>query len=200
MVIKFIDCTEKHHNNIDKIVDFLSEYFSTLNIKNYKLKLSELRIVKCTQCRCCTQKNGNDPVKCFIKDEMNEAIDQIEDADAYVILADRNNLFSKNEVHSKFSERLVAYHYWPYGQVQSTPRKITLNKTSILINYNTTKYFMNHSFYTSKVNMERTSISIGAKVLDWQPITPKKDLIKSYEKRLKQMADKLIASLQEKVS
>lgn len=200
MVIKFIDCTEKHHNNIDKIVDFLSKYFNSLDIKNYKLKLSELRIVKCTQCRCCTQRKGFDPVKCVIKDEMNDAIDKIEDADAYVILADRNNLFSTNKVHEKFSERLVAYHYWPYGQEQSTPRKITLEKTSILINYNTTKYFMNHSFHTSKVNMERTSISIGAKVLDWQAITPKKDLIKSYEKRLKQMADKLIASLQKQAS
>ena len=84
---------------------------------------------------------------------MNEAIDQIEDADAYVILADRNNLFSQNKVHAKFAQRLVAYHYWPYGQGQSTPRKITLEKTSILINYNTTKYFMNHSFYTSKITL-----------------------------------------------
>ncbi|WP_072682255.1 hypothetical protein [Arcobacter sp. LA11] len=197
MVIKFIDCTETHHNDMDKIVSFLSSYFDTLGVKNYTLKLSELRIVKCTQCRCCTQKSGIDPVRCFIKDEMDTAIDQIEEADAYVILADRNNLFSQNEVHKKFAERLVAYHYWPYGQVQSTPRKITLEKTSILINYNTTKYFMNHSFYTSKVNMERTSSSIGAKVLDWQPITPKKDLLATYEKRLKEMADKLLASLQE---
>lgn len=45
--------------------------------------------------------------------------------------------------------------------------------------------------------MGRISTSSGAKVLDWQPITPKKDLIKSYKKRLKQIADKLIASLQE---
>ncbi len=197
MVIKFIDCTETHHNDMDKIVSFLSSYFDNLKVKNYTLKLNELRIVKCTQCRCCTQKDSCEPVKCVIQDEMNEAIDQIEEADAYVILADRNNLFSKNKVHDKFSERLVAYHYWPYGQVQSTPRKITLEKTSILINYNTTKYFMNHSFYTSKVNMERTSTSIGAKVLDWQPITPKKDLLSSYENRLKEMADKLLASLQE---
>lgn len=200
MVIKFIDCTETYHCDIEKIVDFLRIYFNSLNIKNYTLKLSELRIVKCTQCRCCTQTTGEAPVKCFLKDEMSEAIDQIEEADAYVILADRTNLFSKNKVHAKFSERLVAYHYWPYGQDQSTPRKISLEKTSILINYNTTKYFMNHSFYTSKVNMERTATSIGAKVLDWQPITPKKDLIKSYDKRLIQMADKLINSLQERVS
>ncbi len=198
MIIKFIDCTEKHHEETNKIVSFLNNYFDSLKIENYHLKLSENRIVKCTQCRCCTQKKGSEPVKCFMKDEMSEIIDQIEEADAYVILADRNNLFFKNKVHEKFSQRLVAYHYWPYGQPQSILRNPSSKKTSILINYNTTKFFMNHSFITSKIYMEKTSLSIGAKVLDWQPITPKENLIKSYEKRLQEMADKLIASLEKK--
>ncbi len=200
MVVKFIDCTETHHKDVDKLINFLSNYFNSLKIKNYRLKLSEMKIVKCTQCRCCTQKKGEAPVKCVIKDDMNDAIDEIEEVDAYVILADRNNLFTKNKIHEKFSERLVAYHYWPYGQVESIPRRITLTKASLLINYNTTKYFMNHSFVTSKMYMERSSTSIGAKVLDWQPITPKKDLIGSYAKRLKEMADKLITSLEGKIS
>lgn len=195
MVVKFIDCTETYHENMDKIVNFLSEYFTSLGIKNYRLKLGEMKIVKCTQCRCCTLKKGEDPVKCVIKDDMNDTIEQIEAADAFVILADRNNLFSKNKVHEKFSERLVAYYYWPYSQDHATPRRITLPKTSLLINYNTTKYFMNHSFYTSRQYMEHASTSIGAKVLDWEAVTPKKDLIGSYENRFKEMADKLIASL-----
>ena len=200
MVVKFIDCTESEHSDMDKVVSFLSQYFNSLGIKNYRLKFSELKVVKCSQCRCCTQIKGDMPVKCVIKDDMNDSIDEIESADAYVILADRNNLFTKNKIHEKVSERLVAYHYWPYGQVNSSPRRITLQKTSILINYNTTKYFMNHSFYTSKMYMEQTSTSIGAKVLDWQAITPKEDLIKTYELRLKEMADKLIASFEKKVS
>jgi len=131
---------------------------------------------------------------------MNSTIDEIEEADAYIILADRNNLFSKNKIHEKFSERLVAYYYWPYGQTNSTPRKITLPKKSILINYNTTKYFLNHSFYTAKKYMEHASISIGAKVLDWEVITPQKDLIKSYSSRLKNLADNLISSFEKKIS
>lgn len=200
MVVKFIDCTETYHQDMDKIVDFLSNYFNSLKIKTYRLKLSEMKIVKCTQCRCCTQKKSDSPVKCVIKDDMNDAIDQIEEANGYVILADRNNLFSKNKIHEKFSERLVAYHYWPYGQVQAIPRRITLAKKSILINYNTTKYFMNHSFVTSKMYMEHASTSIGAKVIDWQPITPKENLIASYQHRLREMADKLVSSLKEKVS
>lgn len=200
MVIKFIDCIETYHNDMEKIINFLSSYFDSQGIKNHRLKLGEMKIVKCTQCRCCTQRKSENPVKCVIKDDLNDTIDEIEKADAFVILADRNNLFKRNSIHAKFSERLVAYYYWPYGQVQSTPRRITLDKTSILINYNTTKYFMNHSFYTSKVNMEHSSTSIGAKVLDWQVITPHKNLLANYEKRLIKMADNLIASLEEQAS
>jgi len=200
MVVKFIDCTESQYSDMDKVVNFLSEYFDSLGIKNYRLKFSELKVVKCSQCRCCTQIKGEQPVKCVIKDDMNDTIDEIETADAYVILADRNNLFTKNKIHEKVSERLVAYHYWPYGQVNSSPRRITLQKTSILINYNTTKYFMNHSFYTSRMYMEQTSTSIGAKVLDWLAITPKDKLIDSYSDKLIEMADKLIDSFEKKVS
>ena len=200
MVVKFIDCTETYHSDMNKIIDFLSNYLSSQNIKNYVLKLSEMKIVKCTQCRCCTQRKGESPVKCVIKDDMNKTIDEIEEADAYIILADRNNLFSKNKIHEKFSERLVAYYYWPYGQTNSVPRRITLQKKSILINYNTTKYFLNHSFYTAKKYMEHASTSIGAKVIDWEAITPEENLIKTYSSRLKNMADQLIASFEQKVS
>lgn len=200
MIIKFIDCTEKHYEDLGIIHDFLKGYLNSLNIENYTIKLSQLQIAKCTQCRCCTQKPGNDPIKCVQKDEMNDVLDEIESADAFIILADRNNLFSKNAVHAKFSERLVAYHYWPYGQAESTPRKLTKDKSSILINYNTTKYFMNHSFLTARKYMGQTSASIGAKSLDWEAITPKENLLIHYKSRLIEMADKLIASADEKVS
>ena len=200
MIINFIDCTESNHNDMDKVITYLNDYFNSLNIQTVRLKYSEMQIVKCSQCRACTQKKGEYPIDCVIKDDMNKTLKQIEEADAYVILADRNNLFTKNKVHEKISERFVAYHYWPFGQRNSTPRKQTLEKSSILINYNTTQYFMNHSFYTSRLYMEQTSHSIGAKVLDWLAFTPKEDLILSYEDRLIQMADKLIESFKHKAS
>lgn len=198
MIINFIDCTEKNHNDMDIIINYLSKYFDSFNVKYERLKYCEIQVAKCSQCRFCTQKKGENPIKCVIKDEMNDTLDKIEEADAYVILADRNNLFTKNKIHEKISERLVAYHYWPFGQKNSIPRKKTLSKYSLLINYNTTKYFMNHSFYTSKIYMEQTSNSIGAKVLDWQVITPKIDLEGHYKERLKEMADKLLISLKTK--
>ena len=146
MIIRFIDCIEKHHNEMNNVVEFMSKYFTAKGIENHTSKLTEMQVARCTQCRCCTQKKGEHPAKCVLKDDLNNVLTEIEEADAFVILADRNNLFSRNKVHQKFSERMIAYYYWPYGQVQSTHRKTEFNKTSILINYNTTKYFMNHSF------------------------------------------------------
>lgn len=200
MIIKFIDCTEKYHNDMDDIIKFLSDYFDSLKIKNYRINVCELNIAKCSQCRSCTQKKGEYPVKCVIKDELNDTIDEIEEADAYVILVDRNNLFSKNKIHEKLSERLIAYYYWPFGQAHSTPRKSSLSKESVLINFNTTKYFMNHSFYTSKVNMEQTSSSLGARVLDSLTVTPRENLIDYYKERLIEMANKLVATSAKKSS
>lgn len=199
MIIKFIDCTEKHHTEIDDITNFLSSYFDSLNIKNYKIKLKDMKIVRCTQCRICSCKTGIEPVNCFVHDEMDKAIEEIEKADAFVILADRNSLFSKNKIHEKFSQRLVAYYYWPQGEGHASPRRISLDKKSILINYNTTKYFMNHTFYTSKVNMTHTSTAIGAQVIDWLAVTPKNNSLSSYYSHsLIKMAQNLIHSLSTK--
>ncbi|MCT7582514.1 hypothetical protein N5U55_00140 [Aliarcobacter butzleri] len=195
MLIKIIDCTESYNQDIEGIVTFFTNYFNALNIKSERIKFKDYRIVTCTQCRCCTQIKGEEPVKCVIKDDMNPLLDKIEKGDAYIILEDRNDLFNKNKVHEKVESRLIAYHYWPYGQTDSILRKPILKKTSILINYNTTKYFMNHSFYTTKISMEDVSASIGAEVLDWQVIIPTNDLIKDYAKRLKELADLLINSL-----
>lgn len=194
MQIKILDLTEKYDENIESIINFLINYFNSLNIENERVKFNEFRIVKCTQCRCCTLIKGENPVKCVIKDDMNNLLDRIEDCSLFVLIADRNDLFNRNKLFEKVESRLIAYQYWPYGQSEPILRKKNSNKKSILINFNTTKYFMNHSFYTTKIYMEETSNLIGAKVLDWQAMIPTNDVIKNYAKRLKEMADKLISN------
>jgi|GEM_PF-3932889 len=194
MKIGIIDTTEYHHNETKKIVDFFKNYYSALKIEVDLIELSGVNFVQCTRCRCCTQLEGINPIKCVIKDELNGVLDRIESAEAYLILSDRKYLFRENKILNKFSQRLIAYYYWPYGQVQATTRKEGLEKNAILINYNTTKYFMNHSFYTTKTYMEHTAFSIGAKVLDTVFLTPNEKLIIENIERLKYLADKLLNS------
>ncbi len=200
MKIAIVDTTEYHHNETKKIVDFFKNYYCSFDIEVDLIQLSNINFVQCTKCRCCTQIKGSCPVKCVIKDELNDILDRVEKADSYLIISDRKYLFSENKILNKFSKRLIAYYYWPYGQVQSTMRKQTLEKNAILINYNTTKYFMNHSFYTTKTYMEHTACSIGAKVLDSFFITPTENLIIENIERLKYMADKLLKPLTKKAS
>ncbi len=38
MVIRFIDCVEKYHNEMNEIIDFLSAYFTSLGIENHRTK------------------------------------------------------------------------------------------------------------------------------------------------------------------
>lgn len=160
-----IDCTENSYKNVDEVISFLSEYFQDKDLEVETIKLKDLRISRCTECRVCTQKKGCDPVKCFLNDEMNQIIDEIESADAYIFITDTQSIFKKNKLFQKFSKRLVAYYYWPYGQVQSMPRKIKVSKKSILINYNSS-YFKNFSFETNQEEINQSSNAIGAQMVD----------------------------------
>merc|ERR1711879_853909 len=153
---------KKNDNDINKIVDFLGDNLKSQDIMFDKVKLKDLRIVKCTQCRCCTQKKGEAPIKCVLSDEMNYVLDEIESADSYIIISDTANILNNNEIYDKFSKRLIAYYYWPYGHKESIPRKVELCKKSVLINYNTSKVLKNASFNVSKKKMTNSSTAIGA--------------------------------------
>ena len=189
--ITIIDCSKKNDNDINKIVDFLGDNLKSQDIMFDKVKLKDLRIVKCTQCRCCTQKKGEAPIKCVLSDEMNYVLDEIESADSYIIISDTANILNNNEIYDKFSKRLIAYYYWPYGHKESIPRKVELCKKSVLINYNTSKVLKNASFNVSKEKMTNSSTAIGAEVIDSIMIKPSSNLIEKYNEELTNLISKL---------
>ena len=189
--ITIIDCSKKNDNDINKIVDFLGDNLKSQDIMFDKVKLKDLRIVKCTQCRCCTQKKGEAPIKCVLSDEMNYVLDEIESADSYIIISDTANILNNNEIYDKFSKRLIAYYYWPYGHKESIPRKVELCKKSVLINYNTSKVLKNASFNVSKEKMTNSSTAIGAEVIDSIMIKPSSNLIEKYKEELTNLISKL---------
>lgn len=192
--ITIIDCCQNDHDEIDEIKNYLVSRFENSDTKFDTVKLSELNIVRCTECRCCAQKKGDNPKKCFVHDEMDYVIDEIESSDSYILISDRSSIFKENKVYSKFSKRLVAYYYWPYGQTQSIPRKLNLNKKSIVINFNTGSYFVNKAFDTCKQNLKNSATAIGAKVLDALQVRPSKEgnFLSSYKHQLKLMTKKLL--------
>ena len=62
MVIRFIDCTEKHHDKMNEIIDFLSKYFTSLGIENHKTKITEehntIVRMKKDVCDVCSKRFG----------------------------------------------------------------------------------------------------------------------------------------------
>ncbi len=199
MRIVLIDSTEHQHSDVEQMIEYLKHYYRSHQLELETVKLKNLRITKCSQCRGCTQKIGDMPEKCFIDDEMNYIIDEIESADAYIILSDTKSVFNKNKIHQKFSTRLVAYYYWPFGQLQSIPRKVNLHKKSILINYNTASYFKAQSFKTSTQELGQTATAIGAEVVDSLMIKPAVNfqaMMNNYTKQLEALCYKLIPKRQ----
>lgn len=192
--VTIIDCCQNNHHELDEITSFLVSNFENAETKFDKVKLKELNIVRCTECRCCAQKKGDEPKKCFVKDEMDYVIDEIESADAYILISDRSSAFKDNQIFNKFSQRLVAYYYWPYGQTQSVPRKLNLEKKSILINFNTGNFFINKAFDTCKTNLKNSATAIGAKVLDALQIRPHKEekTLSLYQHQLELITQKLL--------
>lgn len=195
MKIVLLDGTEKHHKNIDEVIQYLQDYASQLNTHIHVISLKEKRISHCTQCRVCTSKEGNDPVKCFLEDGMDYVIDQIESADAYIIITDRSSVFKRNKIFQKFSTRLAAYYYRPSKEENARRRKPTLDKNAIIINYNLATYFKDYTFELAQKYLRKSARSIGAKVIDSLMISPRKrsqNLLTDYELQLKALFRKLL--------
>lgn len=197
--ISIVNCSHKNTQQIDEIIETFKNYFKAHNIETLTIPLNALRVVSCTECKICMQVPGDVPEKCFHHDNMDDIIDILEDCNAYVFLSDTNSLFSANEVFQKFSKRLAAYYYWPYGTKSSVHRKKTHDKTSVLVNYNTTINLFSSTFGVALDQLKTNSIAIGAEPVSTLTLKPTKNLsnfIGENKSQIEQSAQALIKSLQ----
>lgn len=188
--ITIIDCSENIHNEVDDIVNFLTNHFKAVDTKFDRLKVSDLRVVSCKECKGCPKTKEDEELKCILEKEMSYVIDKIESSDSYIIISDTSSLLGQNKVYDKFSKRLVAYYYWPTGSRKQNPTG--LDKKSVLINYNSSNFFRNMSFSISKDKMIHSSTAIGAEVIDTMMMQPSTDVVEKYKTRLTNMTNKLI--------
>ena len=196
--IAIINCSHENKKQIDEVIDIFTHYFLLNHIETETIRISNLRIAACTECKVCMQLPGETPVKCFMHDNMDDIIDKMESANAFIFLSDTTSMFSANEVFQKFSKRLAAYYYWPFGTKSSTHRKKVHNKTSILVNYNTTMGFFKSSYLVALEQLKTNSIAVGAEPVAQITLKPSKNPhnFKSlYKKELEISAEKLLKSL-----
>ena len=97
-----------------------------------KIYLIDKHIEFCTNCRTCTQQEGERRGQCVIADDMSTLLDQIERSDA-IVLGSPMNFGTVTAVMKRFIERLVCLAYWPWGMNAPKVRKKRKEKRSVVV-------------------------------------------------------------------
>lgn len=99
--------------------------------------LTEQQLEFCTNCRECTQVEGEERGKCVHRDGLEEILAAVDAADG-IVLASPVNFYNVTALFRRFMERLVGYAYWPWGKpapsfrIKKLPRKAVLISTAAM--------------------------------------------------------------------
>ena len=131
MKVVAITGTYRRGRTIDTAVDEALRGAREAGAETEKIFLLDKHIEFCTNCRACTQTAGTGRGQCVIEDEMEEILNLLDSADAY-IFASPINFFTVTALMKRFIERLVCYGYWPWGTFPK-PRIKKGRKKALLI-------------------------------------------------------------------
>jgi len=146
----------------DKTVDVLKQTLEASGEQVEVVLLRDYPIEFCLNCRECTQQPGEEPGQCVQHDGMQELVNKIENADAY-ILASPTNFSSVTAIFKRFMERLVVYAYWPWGMPAPRLRKKnTIKKKALLVSSSAAPAFMARLAYSTQRQLKMTAKVIGA--------------------------------------
>ena len=98
----------------DTAVDAVLEGARQAGADTKKIFLLDQHIEFCRNCRKCAQPDGVERGRCELKDDLNQILDEVEQADG-LVLAAPVNFFNVTAVFRQFLERLLGYSYWPWG-------------------------------------------------------------------------------------
>lgn len=97
-----------------------------------KIMLLDRHIEFCSNCRACTQTDGQQRGRCAIQDDMDDILDTLDAADAY-IFASPINFYSVTALMKRFIERLICYGFWPWGKPMPAMRNKKGRKAALLM-------------------------------------------------------------------
>lgn len=117
---------------IDSAVTEILKGAESGGAKTVKIYLTEKQIEFCNNCRSCMQEAGDKRGECVHDDDMEEILQQIDEADVYV-LGSPVNFGTVTAVMKRFMERLVVYAYWPWGKIAPKFRNDKLNKKAVIV-------------------------------------------------------------------
>jgi multimeric flavodoxin WrbA len=86
----------------------------------------------CTNCRQCTQTPGPEGGECAQQDDLETLLTEIEAADA-VVLGSSINFGGVTAIFRKFTERLIGFFYWPWGEGMPKLRRKVATRKAVLV-------------------------------------------------------------------
>ena len=147
----------------DQAVDAAVRVLSAAGAEVEDIQLRDDQIEFCINCRACTQEPGESPGQCILDDGMEELLEKIEHADAY-IFASPTNFESVTAIFQRFMERLTVYAYWPWGANKPVIRKAkSPKKKAILISSCAAPGLLGRWTYDTEKQLKMTAQTIGAK-------------------------------------
>jgi NAD(P)H-dependent FMN reductase len=117
---------------IDSAVDEILAAARQAGAETSKVYLIDRHVEFCTNCRTCTQQEGDHRGQCPIADDMNALLDEIERSDAF-ILASPMNFWTVTALMKRFIERLICFAYWPWGKAGPKLRNIPKTKRAVVV-------------------------------------------------------------------
>lgn len=117
---------------IDSAVDQILNAAAEQGARVHKIYLLDKHIEFCSNCRSCTQDQGDRRGYCAIRDDMAEVLDELESADG-IVLGSPMNFFSVTALTKRFIERLVCYAWWPWGDRIPKVRSSKRPRSAVLL-------------------------------------------------------------------
>lgn len=115
---------------IDTATDEILDAARNAGADTIKIYLIDQHLSYCTNCRTCTQKEGNARGECILADDMTTILDAAAAADA-IILGSPMNFGTVTAVTKTFMERLLCYAYWPWRM--NAPRVRNPHKSKVAV-------------------------------------------------------------------
>jgi NAD(P)H-dependent FMN reductase len=117
---------------IDTAVDEILSSARGNGAETRKIYLIDTVLLFCTNCRSCTQHEGQQYGTCVLDDDMESVLQELEWADS-IVLASPMNAGTVTAVMKVFIERLVCTAYWPWGSPAPKNRNPQKKKCAVLV-------------------------------------------------------------------
>ena len=117
---------------VDSIVTEVLSAATVAGAATEKIYLRDANIEFCTNCRSCSQEEGEARGRCGIRDDMDGVLQSCDAADA-IVLGAPVNFYNVNALTRRFMERLICYAYWPWSTHGPKLRSAAKKKKAVLV-------------------------------------------------------------------